>query len=197
MSAEKKSENAGSLSGVFLKVKSVADTLTLALNVIGTVLVFLLVILINADVIGRTVFLTPISGVPEIVSMSIVAIVFLQIAQTVRMGRLTRTEALLNGLARYAPRLRAAFEFVFAAIALFVIWALYTASFGLFVKSWDRQTFVGTVGDFIAPIWPVKLVILIGCIALSVQFLLVAVTALMALFGAHPETGKGSSSEPV
>lgn len=197
MSPDTNGENAGGLFGVFLKVKSVADTLTLALNVIGTVLVFLLMILINADVIGRTVFLTPISGVPEIVSMSIVAIVFLQIAQAVSMGRLTRTEALLNGLSRYAPRLRAFFEFAFAAIALFVIWALYSASYGLFVKSWDRQTFVGTVGDFIAPIWPVKLVILIGCIALSVQFLLVAVGALMTVFGANPKTEKGSGNEPV
>ncbi len=197
MSHDTNGENAGTLTGVFLKMKSVADNLTLALNVIGTILVFLLMILINADVIGRTFFLTPISGVPEIVSMSIVAIVFLQIAQAVRMGRLTRTEALLNSLSRHAPRLRALLELAFAATALFVIWALYTASYGLFVKSWDRGTFVGTVGDFIAPIWPVKLVILIGCIALSVQFLLIAISSLLSLFGVNPETGGASNDEPV
>ena len=61
-------------------LRQLIDGITLALNVIGTAGIFLLMLLINADVLGRSLFDRPISGVPEIVSLSIVAIVFLQIA---------------------------------------------------------------------------------------------------------------------
>jgi hypothetical protein len=34
--------------------------------------------------------------------------------------------------------------------------------------------YVGAEGDFKAPVWPVKLIILIGCVAAGIQFLLMA-----------------------
>ncbi len=160
------------------RVRRGIDALTMALNVCGTLLIVAIMLLVNADVIGRTVFLAPINGVPEMVSMSIVAIVFLQVAQAHRMGRLTRSDALLAALARRFPRLRAATEFVFSALAIFIMSELLRASTPLFVKAWTRGTFEGTIGDFTAPVWPVKLIILIGCCALIVQL---AVSALIAL----------------
>ncbi|MEM6462977.1 MAG: TRAP transporter small permease [Pseudomonadota bacterium] len=153
------------------------DRITMGLNVIGTLLIVALMILINADIIGREIFLSPISGVPEMVSMSIVAIVFLQVAQAFRMGRFTRTDAMINMLERRVPRVRALFELVFCAAGLFVIAALFNASYPLFISDWERNTFVGTVGDFIAPIWPVKLIILIGCGALLLQLLMSGIRA--------------------
>lgn len=162
---------------LFHAAERLIDRLTMALNVIGTLLIVALMVLINSDVIGRGVFLTPISGVPEIVSMSIVAIVFLQVAQAFRMGRFTRTDAMISLLERRAPRLRSLLELLFCGAGLFIIWVLFSASYPLFTKAWDRGTFVGTVGDFIAPIWPVKLVVLIGCAALFLQLLMAAIHA--------------------
>ena len=98
MSTQNQPEPQGG-SGTARRVRAVADGISTTLNVVGTVLILGLVILVNADVIGRNLFLAPISGVPEIVSMSIVAIVFLQVSQAFRMGRFTRTEALLDGFA--------------------------------------------------------------------------------------------------
>ena len=66
-------------------VQRIIDRITMGLNVLGTLLIVALMILINSDVIGRQVFLSPISGVPEMVSLSIVAIVFLQVGQAFRM----------------------------------------------------------------------------------------------------------------
>ncbi len=177
---------------LFHTAEQLIDRLTMALNVIGTLLILALMVLINSDVIGRGVFLAPISGVPEIVSMSIVAIVFLQVAQAFRMGRFTRTDALINLLERRAPRLRALLELLFCSAGLYIIWVLYSASYPLFTKAWDRGTFVGTVGDFIAPIWPVKLVVLIGCAALFLQLLMAAIRAAAGLwtgtmFGPGPD----------
>jgi TRAP-type mannitol/chloroaromatic compound transport system permease small subunit len=161
-------------------VQRIIDRVTMGLNVLGTLLILALMILINGDIIGREVFLSPVSGVPEMVSLSIVAIVFLQVGQAFRMGRFTRTDAVIAALERSVPRLRALLELVYCAAGLFVIAVLLHASYPLFTKAWERNTFVGTVGDFIAPIWPVKLIILVGCVALLLQL---AMAALRAAFG--------------
>lgn len=166
----------------FLTLRRGIDAVTWLLNVAGTVLIVLVMLLVNADVIGRGVFLHPVSGVPEIVSMSIVAIVFLQVAQAFRKGRLTRTQAVPGYIAARAPRLRLAMEAVFGLAAGLLVWQLFTASLPLFEKAWVRNTFEGTVGDFTAPIWPVKLIILIGCAALLIQIALATLSALLHLF---------------
>ncbi len=167
---------------MLVTVRKWVDQLTMGLNVIGTLLIVAVMVLVNADVIGRGAFNLPISGVPEMVSMSIVAIVFLQVAQAFRMGRLTRSDALLGMVERRSPRFRAAVESVFAIGAIFIMVQLMTASWPLFVKSWTRNTFEGTIGDFTAPIWPVKLIILIGCGMLIVQLIIAAIEALHETF---------------
>ena len=172
-----------SLPQWFLTLRRVIDFLTNTLNVLGTLLIVAVMLLVNADVIGRVMFNAPVSGVPEMVSMSIVAIVFLQVAQAFRKGRLTRTEAVLDFIERRAPRIRHVLEVVFSMAAIALIWQLYWASQPLFVKAWVRGTYEGTVGDFTAPIWPVKLIILIGCAALLVQLILHAATAAFRAFG--------------
>lgn len=169
------------LPGWFLGLRRVVDAVTNALNVAGTLLIVAIMVLVNADVIGRGMFNAPVSGVPEMVSMSIVAIVFLQIAQTFRKGRLTRTDAVPGFIEAKAPRLRQAMEVVFAAAAAALVWQILAASTPLFRKAWVRNTFEGTVGDFTAPIWPVKLIILIGCGALFVQLVLFGLAAMFRL----------------
>ncbi len=165
-----------------LTLRRAIDFLTNLLNVVGTLLIVAVMLLVNADVIGRVMFNSPVSGVPEIVSMSIVAIVFLQVAQAFRKGRLTRTEAVLDYVEKRAPRARQALELVFSTAAIALIWQLFWASQPLFTKAWVRGTYEGTVGDFTAPIWPVKLIILIGCAALLVQMLLHASASAFRLF---------------
>ena len=165
----------------FLALRRAVDLVTGGLNVAGTLLILALMLLVNADVIGRGAFSAPISGVPEMVSMSIVAIVFLQIAQTFRKGRLTRAEALITTLKAHAPRLSLGVELLFAIAAAVLVWILFSASLPLFEKAWTRGTYEGTVGDFTAPIWPVKLIILVGCAALWVQLVLSACESLLRL----------------
>lgn len=168
-------------------VRSGIDGVSAVLNVLGTVLIFGLVILVNADVAGRTFFLAPVSGVPEIVSMSIVAIVFLQVAQAFRMGRFTRTDAFLAIVSRRFPRARAAIELVYGVAALALVWFLLSASWPLFRKEWDRGTYVGTVGDFTFPAWPAKLIIVIGSTALLLQLAVTVVLSARALLGGPAE----------
>lgn len=159
------------------------------LNVAGTLLIVALMVLICTDVIARSAFSSPISGVPELVSLSIVAIVFLQAPEAFRMGRFTRSEAMLNFLERRSSRLRAGLELLFAVLALGIISVLLYASYPFFIKSWNRGTFIGTIGDFIAPVWPVKLVILIGCTALIAQIVLHTIRQISIVIDGANENG--------
>ncbi|MGI9570028.1 MAG: TRAP transporter small permease subunit, partial [Desulfobulbia bacterium] len=56
-------------------------------NMIGTVFIFGLVAILNADVIARGIFNAPIRGVVELVIFSLVLIVFLQLPDVVRSNR--------------------------------------------------------------------------------------------------------------
>ncbi len=107
----------------------------------------------------------------------------LQIAQTFRMGRMTRTEMLLGGLERKRPRARQVLEVVFSLAAIALVWQIIAASWPLFRKAWERGTYEGTIGDFIAPIWPVKLIIIVGCVALLVQLAMHTLATMLRLAG--------------
>lgn len=169
------------LPGWFRALRRAVDAATSALNVAGTLLIVALMALVNADVIGRGAFDAPISGVPEMVAMSIVAIVFLQVAQAFRKGRLTRAELLPGWLEPRHPKLREALEVVYAVAAAALVWQIIAASWPLLEKAWVRGTYEGTLGDFTAPIWPVKAVIVLGAAALFVQIVLHGAAAFLRL----------------
>lgn len=158
-----------------------AAAVAMGLNVAGTLLIVAVAVLVNADVIGRGAFAAPVSGVPELVALSIVAIVFLQVAEAARRGRFIRSDAIPTLLAARAPRLGAALEALWHALALGLIVILAAASWPPFLAAWERQSFVGAVGHFTAPVWPIRAIILIGCIALALQFALGLARALLRL----------------
>ena len=149
----------------------ILDSATQVLNVIGTVLIVALMLLIGADVIGRGAFSAPVTGVPEMVSLSIVAIVFLQVPQALRAGRFTRSDALLGWMKLNRPRIARWLEIFFDIVAIALLGALLYASWPLFIKAWEANTYVGAAGNFTAPVWPVKLIIVIGTAMLILQFM--------------------------
>src|SRR5687767_15923835 len=82
------------------------------LNAAGVVWVFALMFLISADITARTVFEDPIAGVTEMVSLSLVGCVFLQLAHAVLRGRLMRVDMFLAPLALRAPAAASAWHAV-------------------------------------------------------------------------------------
>ena len=153
------------------------------LNAIGTVWIFGLLLLINADIGARGLLKAPIPGVPEIVELSIVGIVFLQAAHTLRVGRLTRADVLFNAIAKRWPKVARGFGLAFnlTGAALFAI--IFVVSVPYFSESWTKDLFVGAEGGFTAPTWPVKLITLIGCAAMTAQFLALAWSEARAILG--------------
>ena len=155
-------------SGFFLKP---LDIITALANISGSLLILALVVLITADVAGRNLLGQPISGVPEMVSLSIVAIVFLQAPQALRAGRFTRSDGLSEVLRRRSKTLTKALETGFDLIGLTVLAAILYAHWPIMIRAWERNDFVGAVGDFTAPTWPVKAMLALGAALLALQFL--------------------------
>ena len=148
--------------------------LTQALNALGTLWIVALMILINTDVIGRDFFNAPVRGVTELVSLSIVGIVFLQLADTLATGRRTRADVLLDRLKRRRPALAAALQALYHLVGAGLMAVILWAAWAPLVESIRIQEYVGALGDFTAPVWPVRLIMLVGICATLATFLLLA-----------------------
>ena len=171
------------------------ETIISVMNSIGTAWVFVLLVIINLDIGGRALFNHPVRGVPEIVALSIVACVFLQIAHTLKVGRLTRSDIVLNWMQPRYPRMKHFLEGLYFLIGACLMSILLRSSIPLFTKAWRIDEYVGAQGDFMAPVWPVKLIILIGCLAGTIQFLLMALGSFKKMTARGPAesaTGGGS-----
>jgi len=122
-------------------------------NAIGTLVVLGLVMVVNTDVVARGVFHAPFLGAVEVVQFSMVLIVFLQLPDVVRAGRLTRSDGL---------------SCVFMALVSYAIWPE-------FIEMLETQDYFGVPGVFTAPWWPIKLVIFLGALLCTIIFALRAV----------------------
>lgn len=147
---------------------------TETMNAIATLWIFGLLVLINSDVLGRFLFNAPVRGTTELVILSIVGIVFLQLPSTLRHGRLTIADSLFAILKDRRPRVASAVSCVYdlAGAALFAV--LFWASYPYFRAAWRDGLYVGTEGDFTVPTWPIRLIILLGCAGMTLHFLLLA-----------------------
>ena len=144
------------------------------LNNLGTVWILGLMVLVTLDVGARYLFNAPINGVTELVELSIVGIVFLQLGAAVRAGRITRSDGLYSRLLKVRPVLGHALGFAFdLSGALFAALILYGGVPRL-IEAYQRGYFAGNEGLFIFPLWPVRLILVVGCVAAAVQFLIFA-----------------------
>ena len=150
------------------------DRVVALLNALGTLWIVGLMLLINVDVIGRDLLDAPVRGATELVSLSIVGIVFLQLADTLARGRMTRADVLLDRLKRTRPALAAGlqafYHLVGAALMAVILWAAWEP----LMESIRIREYVGAIGDFTAPVWPVRAIMLVGICATLIVFLLLA-----------------------
>jgi TRAP-type mannitol/chloroaromatic compound transport system permease small subunit len=145
---------------------------TQALNIAGTILILLMAIAVNLDVGGRDLFNRPIPGVTEFIGLSIVAVVFLQMANTLQEDRHVSNDIIIRLIADRHPRLTTALYASFHVIgaALMAIIVIYV--WPLVVEHYQGGYYSGTAGVIEIRIWPFIAVVVIGAAATAVQFLL-------------------------
>jgi len=152
-------------------IGSFFDKIIAILNAIGTGWIFVMMMMIVADVFFRFVFNSPIRGVPLIITMSIIAIVFLQLADALRAGRLTRSDMLIGSLLTKRPLIGYSMQGIFHLAGVFIMSVLLWYSVPFMLKAWRLNSYDGTDGEFTLPEWPVKAVIVVGAIVCAIQFL--------------------------
>ena len=126
---------------------------------------------VNLDVLGRNLFNHPIPGVLEFIGWSIVAVVFLQMANTLREGRHISNDILMSVVIRTRPRLACAifavFDLIGAVLMAVIVWYMWP----IVVTHYVEGYYAGTAGVVEIPIWPFMVTVLIGSVATCLQFI--------------------------
>lgn len=154
-----------------------ANAIAMAANALGTLVVLALVVILNLDVIMRGVFSAPIKGTYEMVQFSVVLIVFLQLADVVRVDRLTRSDGFLNLLHDRRPGLTANLRRIINAVSAIFMGLIAYITLPEFLHMWETQDYFGVPGLFTLPWWPVKLVITFGTALSCIVFIIKVITA--------------------
>ena len=149
------------------------------LNAVGSVWVAAITVLICADILGRVLFRQPLVGVPEIVKVSIVAIVWLQIPHTLRTGGHLRSDVVLRFL---SARARAALDLFAYALGALIFALLVYSGWDTMIQAWELGEFEGELPVRV-PTYPLRSIVLLGAALAALQYLLMAAEALGRMVG--------------
>lgn len=157
---------------------------TAALNVFGSFWVFALALTICVDILGRALLSKPLLGVPEFVQFSIAGIVYLQLGEATRAGRLIRSDAFISRLHGSRPlALQWLLAVIDAITALLFAWLAVSMAPEV-TEAWEQNFQIGTRGYFALPAWPLKLTIALGAAVVALN------AALQALWHAAVALGR-------
>jgi len=141
-------------------------------NAVGTLVVIGLVAIVNYDIFARGLFNLPFRGAYEVVQFSMILIVFLQLPDVVKAGRLTRSDGLL-GLIRFKfPKVYLVLNAIINVISATIMALITLAIFPEFIEMWETKDYFGVPGVFTAPYWPIKLTILCSTALCTIIFIL-------------------------
>jgi TRAP-type mannitol/chloroaromatic compound transport system permease small subunit len=146
------------------------------LNSVGSAIIFAIMFLIVADVLARDLLNSPIHGVAEMVSMSIIVIMFLQLGSTLRHGRMSRADIFLDSFKVRRPQAGAWLQAFFHLCGALVCAVIVYATWPVFMKAWNGSEFIGVQGVFTMPTWPVRLLVMIGAATTTLQYLVLTLS---------------------
>lgn len=162
------------MSNLFVRclhtVSNITDKIAIVANAVGTLVVLCLVVIVDYDVIARGAFNMPFRGSVEVVQFSMVLIVFLQLPDVVRVNRLTRSDGLLSILQFKFPKVATLIKRFIDSISMMLMLLIAVAMWPEFVEMFETKDFFGIPGIFMAPWWPIKLIIFLSAALCAVLF---------------------------
>ncbi|MEP1535774.1 MAG: TRAP transporter small permease [Paracoccaceae bacterium] len=172
------------------------DKAVTSLNSLGSLIIIALMCLICADVVGRNAFATSLPGVIELAEIGIVSIVFLQIADTLKSGKLMRSDALLHVINAALPRVGLVMAIIFDVAGAVLFYFIANGATDRFFKAWDGGFYLGNLGSFTAPTWPMELCVALGSWLMCLLFATQAIKGTVALYrGEQPPAPNTPTSE--
>jgi TRAP-type mannitol/chloroaromatic compound transport system permease small subunit len=148
------------------------------LGALGTVMIGALMCLICADVAARNITGASLPMVSEAGALTLVMIVYLQLATTIRHDRLARTELFFGGFKRRFPRWGAVLAAVYDGVACGALGVIAWATITIVQRDLSRGEYIGVPGIATLPTWPFRALILLGMTVATVQCALQLVRAL-------------------
>ena len=143
------------------------EKLVFAMNAIGTVWIFILVILVVIDVGGRFLFLAPLTGTPELCKVANPAICFLQIPYVLWLGKHIRTTMVYD---RLSSKRRKFLDIFSSCLGILMFGSILYASVSLTWVAWAVGEYEGE-GALRVPTSPIRTIILLGSVCMIIQFI--------------------------
>jgi TRAP-type C4-dicarboxylate transport system permease small subunit len=145
------------------------------LHIFAAIWLFLLTLVILADVLGRGVFNSPLPGTAEIVANSVVAIAFLQLNHSISMGGMLRAEFLDAYLPGALVEFFKTSGYVLGCLLfLLVAWGAWNPM----VEAWLIGEFAGNEGSIKLPTYPVRTLLVAMCLLAAVNYAFIAFQSL-------------------
>ena len=134
------------------------------------------------DICGRYFFNSPLAGVPELVRLMIVCIVFLQLTRTLELGQLIRSEGLL---ALLPSRVTRVLEVIYSLAGAGALWVILVYSWDPMLEALASHE-VEASGLISVPVFPVRLIVVLGSGLAGIRFMADAMIGLYSLL-TNPE----------
>jgi TRAP-type mannitol/chloroaromatic compound transport system permease small subunit len=164
-------------------IDKVLDRIAQALLMCAALLGFCLAFVVCTDVGGRYFFSTPLKGTPELVSMAIVIIAYLQAGYAIRSGGMIAVDAFY---VHYPMRMKALVSLIGSLLGVFLFALIFLGSYERAIDAWVTGEFEGE-GALRVPAWPAKFVLVIGTLLASLSYLTLAIKQFRALLqGTEP-----------
>ncbi|MEC9342745.1 MAG: TRAP transporter small permease subunit [Pseudomonadota bacterium] len=141
------------------------------LAALGTVLIGFLMIIICADIVARNLLGSSLPLISELGAMTVVMIVYLQLAATVRADRLARTEIFFATFRDRHPRAGALLAAFFDLGGALLVGVIAWSTIHIFSKDYGSGEFIGVSGIATMAVWPFRALILLGVTVAAVEFL--------------------------
>ncbi|MCG6658937.1 TRAP transporter small permease [Halomonas campisalis] len=140
------------------------------MSALGSLVIFGMMLLVCSDVVLRSLMNRPIYGVNEIMSLSIVAIVFLQLASTLKNNRMARADIFIDKLIRTSPGLGYALRALFGVAGMIAFSFVIYGTYPLWERAWHGSEYIGVPGLLTVPTWPVRMIVILGGILTAIQY---------------------------
>jgi len=145
------------------------------LDLAASILVAALMVIITADVAGRAFFGHPLHGIPELTKFSVVCMVWLQMAYTLRTGKHLRSTLLLDMMGDTGRR---AILFLNCAVGAILMVLIGYYSYPEMLRSWRIGAFEGEHPVRI-PTWPIWAIVVGGSALTAFEYARQAISLLL------------------
>ncbi|MSQ57205.1 MAG: TRAP transporter small permease [Limnohabitans sp.] len=152
-------------------IRKLNDWVTKACMVAAALWAFVLCFLVVADVGGRVLLNSPVKGTPEIISLSIVIICFLQAGFAIRSGGMLNVDTFVS---RLSPRTQSWMAVWGALIGIVFFAVICNGSIDGAAHAWNSGEYEGE-GALRVPVWPAKFIIVGGTALAAFNYFLLIV----------------------